>query len=62
MCTDQLKTDSEKDEDPLGNVVEKNRLHKAKRTLEDVQKLNNLEKVFSEKKSRTPTSWTILSL
>jgi hypothetical protein len=40
ICTDPLKTDAKKDTDPLGNLVEKERLHKAKRTLEDFQKLN----------------------
>jgi hypothetical protein len=40
FCMDQQKTDAKKDEDPLGNVVEKKRLHKANRTLKDIQKLN----------------------
>ncbi len=38
--TDQLKTDAKKDGDSIENLLIKRRLHKAKRTLEDLQKLN----------------------
>ncbi len=38
--TDQQKKDAKKEADPLENLAIKKRLHKAKRTLEDIQKLN----------------------
>jgi hypothetical protein len=38
--TDQMKTDTKKDGDPNETLLIKKRLHKAKRTLEDIQNLN----------------------
>jgi hypothetical protein len=40
LKTDQLKTDAQKDVDPNEIRLFQKRLHKAKRTLEDIQKLN----------------------